>query len=539
MSDSIFQKILNPSPSIIGFMAGLNRQLSFNIANFESEQYGTLSAAQRSGKPFIVGIIPPDNTVNFVPFDAKRKDMWDLKSQSNAPVSESAIKQAVAKASNDLPFTKEQIQQRVADGTMGPANAPIVNTKRKINGEALSTLESTGFYDALLTVAKRNNLKPEDVLVIFCGESKLGSNASNSEARGIFQMLKSEITKIAPGTADSFEKMSAVEQLTYYDAYVNNLKPFTGGKNLGALELYLMNAGKVGLINNTNNNGTKVVDDKNYEINKPLDHNGNGVIDMEDMKTHIDKIRREPAYQLAMSALASHIANETTTEPTGLTGIRGEEKRTLMAYGGVTQQEGDDASWRTGSRVSKASAQRIEEVQKQTMALQNQIDILKNMPPLLLLINPSEFSRSYEHTADSGVKGRYGNIVSLWLERPMKISSSGMSAGQYAMDVGGYGGLTTENRVHSLSYQNLMSLFMIYKNNGVIYAGDESQAGIPIVTCSIYIYYDNHIYIGSFSDFSIDDDASKPFNIKYSFTFDVRYDMDIDSSLLIETKISR
>jgi hypothetical protein len=539
MSDSIFQKILNPSTSVIGFMAELNRQINFNIANFESEQYATSSAAKRSGKPFIVGIIPPDNTVNFVPFDAKRKDLWDLKSQTNATVSDSSIKQAIAKANNDLPFTKEQIQQRVADGTTGPANDQIVNTSKKINGEALSTLERTGFYDALLTVSKRNNLRPEDILVILCGESKLGSTASNSEARGIFQMLKSEINKVAPGTANSFEKMSAVEQLTYYDAYINNLKPFTGGKNLGALELYLMNAGKVGLINNTNANGTQVVDDKNYEINKPLDHNGNGVIDMEDMKTHIDKIRREPAYQLTMAALSSHIANEETTEPTGLTGITGNEKRTLMVYGGVTQQEGDDATWRVGNRISKASEQRILEVQKQTSALQNQINTLNSMPPLLLLVNPSEFSRSYEHTTDSSVKGRYGNIVNLWLERPMKISGSGMSAGQYAMDLVGNGGLTTENRVHSLSYQNLMSLFMIYKNNGVLFAGSESQAGIPIVTCSLYIYYDNHIYIGSFSDFSIDDDASKPFNMKYSFTFDVRYDMDIDSSLLIETKISR
>ena len=80
---------------------------------------------------------------------------------------------------------------------------------------------------------------------------------------------------------------------------------------------------------------------------------------------------------------------------------------------------------------------------------------------------------------------------------------------------------------------------MIYKNNGVIFAGGASQPGIPILACSIYIYYDNHVYIGSFNDFSIDDDASKPFNMGYSFSFDVRYDLDIDSSQLVETRIAR
>jgi hypothetical protein len=228
-----------------------------------------------------------------------------------------------------------------------------------------------------------------------------------------------------------------------------------------------------------------------------------------------------------------------TVEPPGLTDNVGGETRSLMVYGKVTQAETDDLTLRLGRNIAFASKERLKVVEEQTAALQKQIDIINSTPPLLMLVNPSEFTRGYEHSADSSVKGRYGHIVQVWLERPMKISGRGVTAGQYAIVGGGFGGLTTENRVHSLSYQSLMSLVMIYKNNGVIFAGSESQAGIPILACSIYIYYDNHIYIGSFNDFSIEDNASKPFNMTYNFSFDVRYDLDIDSSQLIETQIAR
>ena len=145
------------------------------------------------------------------------------------------------------------------------------------------------------------------------------------------------------------------------------------------------------------------------------------------------------------------------------------------------------------------------------------------------MINPREFTRSYEHTIDS-VKARRGHIVHHWLEKPLSISSSGVSALQFAVNASGNGGITHQNRVQSLSYRNLLSLITIYRNNGHIYTtglGDSLNSGIPIVSNSIFVYYDGHVYIGSFDDFSVTDSADKPFNMAYSWKFTARYDIDV------------
>jgi len=546
MSDfSIFEKILNPYPSILGYLDQLNRQLNLSTGSFTPEQYGTLTAAKRNCKPFIIGIIPPDNVVNFLPVETKQPGSTSDLGSAKSSVSSTAQTQAAGGL-----FTNEQLVQKSKNGTLGPANDPVTPLYPKtqaeagtINQSSLETLANTGFYSTLNTVAQRQNTTPEDILVVFWGESHLGSTAKNKGgAVGIFQIQPSEANKLSKPAkiAPYITNMSATQQLTYYDQYIGNCKAgYAGDKPLNALQLYLMNAGKAGLINQTNNPLAQVVDDQDYNGNKALDLDGDGKITMKDMKQRVENIKNDPGYKTAVEALKQQTDNTPTTQPTRFTNNIGDETRSLMAYGRVTQAETDDLTLRLGKNIELASAYRVGAAILQTNELKRQIDVINATPPLIMLVNPSEFTRNYEHTTDSSIKGRFGHIVQIWLERPMKINGRGVSAGQYAIVGGGFGGLTTENRIHSLSYQNLMSLFMIYKNNGVIFAGNESQAGIPILTCSIYIYYDNHIYIGSFNDFSIDDNADKPFNMAYSFSFDVRYDLDIDSSQLIETRIAR
>jgi hypothetical protein len=171
---------------------------------------------------------------------------------------------------------------------------------------------------------------------------------------------------------------------------------------------------------------------------------------------------------------------------------------------------------------------RFDIVFAQNQALQRQIDSMRETPPLVLLVNPSNFERSYERIADSSAKARQGNIVHLWTERPLVISCKGETAAQYIVDPQGFGGLTGENRIFSLSYMNLLSLVLMYKNNGMIYADsvEKGSEGIGMLPASVFIYYDNHIYIGAFDDFSIDDTADKPYNMEYSFKFSVRLDIE-------------
>lgn len=44
---------------------------------------------------------------------------------------------------------------------------------------------------------------------------------------------------------------------------------------------------------------------------------------------------------------------------------------------------------------------------------------------------------------------------------------------------------------------------------------------------SVFIYFDNHIYIGSFDSFDLDDDSGKAHNISYGFKFTSRYDLEM------------
>jgi hypothetical protein len=69
----------------------------------------------------------------------------------------------------------------------------------------------------------------------------------------------------------------------------------------------------------------------------------------------------------------------------------------------------------------------------------------------------------------------------------------------------------------------------MFKNNANIFTDGtfgDGNTGIPLISMSLYIYYDNHIYIGSFDDFTITDDGNKPYNLTYDWKFTVRYDID-------------
>ena len=207
----------------------------------------------------------------------------------------------------------------------------------------------------------------------------------------------------------------------------------------------------------------------------------------------------------------------------------------MMAYG--SSFELDDPLAPVFGRNIEADTTRLEQIQSRMDALNTQLSLLRSVPQLILLVNPQEFKRSHENRTDF-VKTRVGNIVHTWLEQPIKISASGVSAAQYAIYADMTGGLTNYNRINSIGYRNLMSLVMLYKNNGSLYdsptglkttdgtaaAGD----GSILIPGSMFIYYDDHVYIGSFDNLSITDAADKPHNMAYSFSFTVRYDIHVD-----------
>jgi len=68
---ALLESIVFPAPSLLPSLDALEKQLNLALADASGEEgtLGTLTASRRGTKPFIVGFIPPDNPVNFIPVE--------------------------------------------------------------------------------------------------------------------------------------------------------------------------------------------------------------------------------------------------------------------------------------------------------------------------------------------------------------------------------------------------------------------------------------------------------------------------------------
>ena len=164
---------------------------------------------------------------------------------------------------------------------------------------------------------------------------------------------------------------------------------------------------------------------------------------------------------------------------------------------------------------------------------------MQQTPVLYLLINPTGFSVSHTKIVSDGNWGRNGAGVGIehWGEGQPVIAAQGRIAGFYntkQVTTTGktqpQGGLSRATRQFSLSYQNFLSLFLLYRNNGYIWiedvvdarSGATSKPNNLALVGSIALFYDKVIYFGSFNSFEITEEGESPFTLSYSFEFTVR-----------------
>ena len=167
------------------------------------------------------------------------------------------------------------------------------------------------------------------------------------------------------------------------------------------------------------------------------------------------------------------------------------------------------------------------------------INQMASTPPLRLLVNPRSFKNSLEKITSDGSWGRNGPIIEHWGEQLDKIEASGKIAAFYALDSKPPGalpeggpGITRMVRNSSTSYQNLLSLYLIYRNNAGIWTQDyinqtNAKDNLALMG-SIYIFYDNILYVGGFDNFTISESDETPYSLEYSFTFIVRAWFEMD-----------
>lgn len=148
---------------------------------------------------------------------------------------------------------------------------------------------------------------------------------------------------------------------------------------------------------------------------------------------------------------------------------------------------------------------------------------------LTLLVNPVDISIGQVYLANEAYTRR-GWLPTLWGPQQITITASGISGAFYMGSTNlnsGDVGLTNYNRKDTLSFINLLSLIGIYRNNGYYFLeeivnesffGDRTSRVIDVID-HIKISYDGTEYLGSFNIFTIDEDATKPYNIAYNFEF--------------------
>jgi hypothetical protein len=485
--------------------------------------YSSLTAARRSFRPFIVGLIPPDIEINFKPID-----------QINQRLASSSQRTA---ASGNTSGTSGSV--------VGPLNIrPVLGIKNC----------SKDFLFKIQDACNRHKWDSTAICSCMAFETagtfdpsiRSGHSTNPNAAVGLIQFLPKYCRTMFGKSVAEMSAMSQAEQFDLVEKWFSN----QGNRLKRSPEDYYLSViapGGVGkppdyhLYNKESTNPDpklKAAEERNYADNaKSLDPEGKGYITVASATAPVRNI-----YNAAMKKPPITVEQFSSSDGVGYFGIQGavggpppRENQPpavdIMATGNITDMEGDDPL-RVGRNIQITSnTERYQIVEKQVAQMNDQIRAAQSVPPLGMIINPADFTRSYEHSFDAP-KVRRGHVVHIWLEKPLSISCKGVTAAQYILGTNGDGGLTNRFRAQSLSHLNLMSLVRIYKNNGYIFSGDAFGSGnenLPLIAMSVYIYYDGHIYLGSFDDFNITDAADKPYNLEYSFKFTARYDIDVTS----------
>ena len=499
-SSQIYQKISTPTLNILDSLVGIAKETSWDLSSVSGSQFGTMSAARFPSKPFIIGFLPPDVVVNYI---------------ATAPIQNTLVTIPVSS-----PSTNKTLSSSGSQLTGG--QVPLTPTPLS-KAQALGALLAAGCpQSALLIVAAQSAFETNQ----WGTGGNLGKGFNNNN----FGNITPTSNQVANGTS----------------YFVVHFSPQASGKFVAYPDPV---SGAAGMVNFLQSNGTLAA---SGDINSYMAHlqatNYLGQVGLTGIDGKPITQQNYTDYQINIQSLINTLKGVTpetptppnaspqefggtTTDPAAIppAGTQAATASIMTNSVNITDPNSTDPLANAmGRNVSIVQGQMAESVQQQTNYLNYQILAIQQMPSLMMLVNPSEFNRAYEHTTDP-VKTRTGYVVNMWLEKPIVISSKGVTAGQYIFQQDGAGGISSQNRISSISYQNLMSLVAMFKNNGNIFTDGtfgDGNTGIPLISMSLYIYYDNHIYIGSFDDFDITDDGNKPYNLSYSWKFTVRYDID-------------
>ena len=166
-----------------------------------------------------------------------------------------------------------------------------------------------------------------------------------------------------------------------------------------------------------------------------------------------------------------------------------------------------------------------------------QLDTILKAPPITFYINPTSFAITYTKKHQFTERTRYGFIYQAWGEDQPKISISGrigsFVSGQGNSRVAVPTGHQFGSKLDSASFQQLMALLTLYKNNGYVYDVLGRSNAHHLVGC-IAIEYDGFTYFGHIESFEWGyEETNVAGGINYSFQFTVSRMYDNSESSLL------
>jgi hypothetical protein len=473
---------------------------------------------------FAVGLIPPSSNVTGRLLD-RTASVRALEEQSLAEL-EQKNPDVGSSSTGDLP------------GETGG----IATSTTQPNGPTQSSDDD--FWVQFVVMCNRLGCQPEELARVVQTESGFdpAAGAKNKDgvvtAKGLIQFIRSTATSARIGMTteqfDNLQQMSRTEQLKYVERFYKGrakgrnafqLKSITlGGFNNPDGSIYNSNA-KPPEFRSPEKQKNAYLRNSHLDVPPPP----KGYLTPTDLARRLTKKPLEGKFRASINEARRKVGMATSYEPFQPDGYSSE---TWATSGSQDANQAFKTAWEVANKdLNQSNLGKKFTLQQKAMINQtlNALDQMARTPPLRLLVNPQSFRVSSEKLISDGNWGRNGSIIEHWGDTQDQIEGSGKIAAFYSLDTleGNSPGLSRTARQFSASYQNLLSLWLIYKNNGGVYFPDplvpsSSKARNISVVGSLYLYYDGILYIGSFDNFNLTESETTPYTLEYNFTFTVR-----------------
>ena len=158
-----------------------------------------------------------------------------------------------------------------------------------------------------------------------------------------------------------------------------------------------------------------------------------------------------------------------------------------------------------------------------------QVERALTIPPLTLLINPTEMAVSYASIQNFSDLTRKGYVFQRWGEEQVSISFSGTTGAfvagsnnvqSFSPQTNSPNGVQFASKRDSAAFQNFVSLYQVYRNAGYIYdsiGGSAAQLAVGAVA----IDYDQMTYVGHIESFNYGYSTDSPHSIQWDMEFKV------------------